>query len=271
MCQSINAGGLGFRKIHEWNQAAMGKYIWAIAQKHDSLWLKWINSVYLKEHEWWSYKAPPQSSWYWRRLVNLKDHFRDIAGHQNCTQQQNYQVKTGYSFLCPDQDKVQWSQQVWGRLNTPKHSFILWLAIQGRLRTKDTLRRMGMNIDEHCEFCSTQNESADHLFFQCRLSAACLQGIKQWLSWKVSADTLSTLTRWIGRSKISKFRKNLLAAALACLVYTLWKNRNLSVWEKKKPNAEKMIIGMRSEVLQRVAAVWPKTVTVEDANWFHGL
>uniref|UniRef100_A0A803Q327 Reverse transcriptase zinc-binding domain-containing protein n=1 Tax=Cannabis sativa TaxID=3483 RepID=A0A803Q327_CANSA len=143
LCQSKTAGGLGFRKIHEWNQAAMGKYIFAIAQKQDNLWLKWINSVYLKEHELLSYKAPPQSSW--------------------------------TSSVVPASV---------GPLNTPKHSFISWLAIQGRLRTKD-------------------------------------RGIKGWLSWHVKADTFSTLTRWIGRSKISMFRKNVLTAALVCLVYTL--------------------------------------------------
>uniref|UniRef100_A0A803NJ67 Uncharacterized protein n=1 Tax=Cannabis sativa TaxID=3483 RepID=A0A803NJ67_CANSA len=169
LSQSKAAGGLGFRKIQEWNQAAMG-------------------NVYLKDHEWWSYKVPTQSSWYWRSLVNLKDHFRDLAGLQTCTQQQ---------------------QQY--------------------------------------------------------------QGIKNWLSWHVAADTMLTLTRWIGRSKISKFRKNVLAAALVCLIYTLWKARNLSLWGKTKPTVERLIEGTKKDVLHRVAVVWPKNVSLEDTNWFQKL
>uniref|UniRef100_A0A803PUA5 Reverse transcriptase domain-containing protein n=1 Tax=Cannabis sativa TaxID=3483 RepID=A0A803PUA5_CANSA len=187
LCQYKAVGGLGFRKIQECNQAAMGKYILAIAQKQDSLWLKWINSVYLKDYEWWSYKAPTQSSWYWRSLVNLKNHFKDLVGHHICTQQQHY------------------------------------------------------------------------------------QGIKDWLSWHVEVDTMLTLTRWIGRPKISKFRKNVLAAALVCLVYTLWKARNLSLWEKTKPTVERLIEGIKKDVLHRVAVVWPKKVSLEDTNWFQKL
>ncbi|XP_062104076.1 uncharacterized protein LOC133815236 [Humulus lupulus] len=37
ICVSRAAGGLGFQKLHDWNMAAMGKYVWAIAKKKDSL------------------------------------------------------------------------------------------------------------------------------------------------------------------------------------------------------------------------------------------
>uniref|UniRef100_A0A803QAN8 Reverse transcriptase domain-containing protein n=1 Tax=Cannabis sativa TaxID=3483 RepID=A0A803QAN8_CANSA len=144
-------------------------------------------------------------------------------------------------------------------------------AIQGRLRTNDRLRRMGMNIEEQCELCSTQNENAGHLFFACSVSAACLQGIKNSLSWHVAADNISTLTRWIGRSKISRFKKNFFAAALVCLIYNLWKARNLSLWEKTKVNVEKLIDGVKKEVINRATAVWPKNVSIEDTNWFQHL
>ncbi|KAM6574535.1 hypothetical protein CsatA_022862 [Cannabis sativa] len=168
LCQPKASGGLGFRKIREWNQAAMGKYIWAVAQKQDSLWLKWISSVYLKDQEWWSYKAPAHGSWYWRSLVNLKDLFKKLAGPG-------------------------------------------------------------------------------------------------------TADNISTLTRWIGRSKMSKFKKNFFVVALVCLIYNLWKVQNLSLWEMTKMNAEKLIEGVKKEVLNRTAAVWPKNVSTEDTNWFQHL
>ena len=48
VCTPNQAGGLGIKKIHEWNIAAFGKYVWAIGVKKDNLWIKWINEVYIK-------------------------------------------------------------------------------------------------------------------------------------------------------------------------------------------------------------------------------
>ncbi|XP_062075373.1 uncharacterized protein LOC133779427 [Humulus lupulus] len=49
ICSPKSAGGLGFRKIIEWNIAALGKYVWAITTKKDNLWVKWIHSIYLEK------------------------------------------------------------------------------------------------------------------------------------------------------------------------------------------------------------------------------
>lgn len=32
------------RRIMQWNIATLGRYIWVVATKKDSLWLKWINA-----------------------------------------------------------------------------------------------------------------------------------------------------------------------------------------------------------------------------------
>uniref|UniRef100_A0A803QGR8 Uncharacterized protein n=1 Tax=Cannabis sativa TaxID=3483 RepID=A0A803QGR8_CANSA len=95
--------------------------------------------------------------------------------------------------------------------------------------------------------------------------------VKNWLGWQVKADSMPSLTRWLGRSKISRFRKNVLAAVLAGLVYNLWKARNLCVWEKKKLNVAEVFERTRSDVLQRVHAIWPKKVSTEDTIWFQSL
>ncbi|KAM6595899.1 hypothetical protein CsatA_006423 [Cannabis sativa] len=132
----------------------------------------------------------------------------------------------------------------------------MWLAIQKRLRTKDRLKAMGMEIAEHCEMCEIHPKNADHLFFTCRFTTACLQGIKTWLSWNIAAGSLYSLTRWIGRSKVIKFKKNVLAAAISCLVYAIWRAQNLSLWEKSKSDVEKIIAGVKQEVKYRINVVW---------------
>ncbi|XP_021735642.1 uncharacterized protein LOC110702242 [Chenopodium quinoa] len=48
ICRSKREGGLGVQDCITWNIAAMGKYVWDIANKNDSLWLRWVNHHYIK-------------------------------------------------------------------------------------------------------------------------------------------------------------------------------------------------------------------------------
>ncbi|XP_030478196.2 uncharacterized protein LOC115695257 [Cannabis sativa] len=83
VCQSRTEGGSG---IAEWNVAALFKYVWALANKEDNLWVKWIHNVYLKEEEWWEYQAPSNGSWYWKQIVAAKNQLRNLVDTQNFSQ-----------------------------------------------------------------------------------------------------------------------------------------------------------------------------------------
>ncbi|XP_062118489.1 uncharacterized protein LOC133832121 [Humulus lupulus] len=72
-------GGLGFGDRANWNRAVLAKYVWALSDKPDLLWVKWINSIYLKGVNIWNYELKGDCSWYWRKLCRLKDHFRPTA------------------------------------------------------------------------------------------------------------------------------------------------------------------------------------------------
>ncbi|XP_062088887.1 uncharacterized protein LOC133795454 [Humulus lupulus] len=76
--KSKQRGGLGFKDVGLWNKCALGKYVWAIANKEDNMWVKWIHTVYIKQEDWWDYKAPSTSSWYWKQIVRVKDELKDI-------------------------------------------------------------------------------------------------------------------------------------------------------------------------------------------------
>lgn len=49
VCKPKKLGGLGFRDGGLWNKVLIGKFLWAIEFNQESLWLKWINSIYLKK------------------------------------------------------------------------------------------------------------------------------------------------------------------------------------------------------------------------------
>uniref|UniRef100_A0A803Q1G3 Uncharacterized protein n=1 Tax=Cannabis sativa TaxID=3483 RepID=A0A803Q1G3_CANSA len=82
-------------------------------------------------------------------------------------------------------------------------------------------------------------ETSDHLFFECPFTLDCLQQTKVWLGWKATATRLDSLVKSIGRRKTFGFQKRVMAAAIAALVYLIWKARNRKFWQQidEKPNA----------------------------------
>ncbi|XP_062074860.1 uncharacterized protein LOC133778856 [Humulus lupulus] len=192
-----------------WNTAAIAKYVWAISSKQDNLWVRWIHSVYLKNENCWDYISPTNGSWYWKKIVRIKEKYKLLTNFQ-VLMTGKYSVQKGYKMLCEEQEKVPWHREVWNRYNVPKHSFITWLAIQNRLQTKDMLFSFNICQDTDCFFCGAAVETVTHLFLECDFSSRCLLEIKQWLDWKVRNRPLLELLRCISRAKLQRFKKQVL-------------------------------------------------------------
>ena len=169
--------------------AAIGKYTCQIAKKEDTLWIRWVHSIYIKNENWWSYIAPNSASWYWKVICKMKDKFR-AAYHNNswldCSRE--YSVKQGYTWLRGEQDNVGWQHWVWNSLNIPKHSFIAWLTMLGKLGTREKLQQAGICQEIGCLLCQQGNDSCSLLFFQCHFSKVVCQGIMNWLHIRMSTQ-----------------------------------------------------------------------------------
>ena len=66
--------------------------------------------------------------------------------------------------------KVEWHKLVWARGAAPRHSFLLWLAVNRKLLTQDRLKQMGDSMVSRCPLCRCDEEALDHLFFRCSFS-----------------------------------------------------------------------------------------------------
>ncbi|XP_062100738.1 uncharacterized protein LOC133806659 [Humulus lupulus] len=146
LCETKAEGGLGFRRIKEWNIAAIGKYVWAVASKEDSLWVRWVHAVYIRKIEWWDYKAPSDSSWYWKQIVKVKENYKNLSMAQ-IYPTGVYKIAKGYKALVIQYQKVSWYREVWNRAIVPRYRFILWLALLDRLQLKDRLFRFNIASD----------------------------------------------------------------------------------------------------------------------------
>ncbi|XP_021721522.1 uncharacterized protein LOC110689101 [Chenopodium quinoa] len=113
VCKSKAEGGLGIRDCGMWNRAALGKYVWKIAKKEDSLWVKWVHALYIniKDQEWWNYSPKRSAGWAWRRLYAVKDQLKE-GFEKNSWMNGTYRISECYKWLQGAKTKVDWCKWV---------------------------------------------------------------------------------------------------------------------------------------------------------------
>lgn len=72
LCVPKQEGGLGIKKLEEWNHAAMMRHIWSLF-KACSLWVAWVKESLLKGMSFRQIKIPQLCTWSWRKLLKLRD------------------------------------------------------------------------------------------------------------------------------------------------------------------------------------------------------
>ncbi|GKA64872.1 RNA-directed DNA polymerase, eukaryota, reverse transcriptase zinc-binding domain protein [Tanacetum coccineum] len=171
-CGPKDQGGLGLKNLHLWNKALLAKHVWNIATKKDTLWVKWFHAVKLRGSSIWDISVENEDSWGWKNLISIRDQIKDHV-------YEKFPMVT--SLVAPRIDDQSEDTIVWKANNReevdftvrqciPKHSFILWLAIQGRLTTLDKLSIWGNQAVNRCCLCLNAAEDLNHLFFQCSFS-----------------------------------------------------------------------------------------------------
>lgn len=233
-------GGLGLRHLPTWNRAFLAKTIWNIQRKADSLWVKWVHGEILKEGDFWSWSPHPKDSALFKNLHALMSSIRttnlfDIDKTINLFQDwfcRGEGTSDAYNWLRDKGQKKLWHNYIWRPFIPPKFSFITWLAVLGRLPTRDRLNFL--NISQTCPLCSTGLESSKHLFFECRITSSIWNNIKLWLGIRVGNSTILSTIKWCKRSRTGAAIKNKARrCALTAIVYFIWKARNLLVFEGK--------------------------------------
>ncbi|XP_050237995.1 uncharacterized protein LOC126687475 [Mercurialis annua] len=143
----------------------------------------------------WGITKPLIASWSWRNLIKLRQDIKGWFEHKLGKGELSFwhdpwlkgKVITELfpntvidEFDIPKHAKNSFPISI--NLDTedryiPKHSFIAWLAIKGKLRTRDKLKSWGCVDDDGCVLCNIGTESLEHLFFNCRVSSVVLRNI----------------------------------------------------------------------------------------------
>jgi len=75
VCLPKRQGGLNIKGCSNWNKASVGQLLWQIIVNKESLWVKWVHDIYMKnDTSIWTHKTPIDCNWYWRKINALKEH-----------------------------------------------------------------------------------------------------------------------------------------------------------------------------------------------------
>ena len=83
-----------------------------------------------------------------------------------------FSVKVAWEHLRRHRQMVEWHDIVWFKNVVPRHSFLLWMAVQQKLTTQDRLYQFGIHGPNRCSLCLRNNEDHNHLFFECAYTKA---------------------------------------------------------------------------------------------------
>nr|GEV78383.1 hypothetical protein [Tanacetum cinerariifolium] len=72
VCLPKNEGGLGLRRLDQFNKALMVSHIWKLLSLKESLWVRWVHAYKLKGRSFWDIPLRGNMSWGWRNILHLR-------------------------------------------------------------------------------------------------------------------------------------------------------------------------------------------------------
>ncbi|GJV46442.1 putative RNA-directed DNA polymerase [Tanacetum coccineum] len=149
VCIPKHEGGLGIRRIEDFNIALMDTHIWSIFTHRESLWVKWVHTYKLKGRSFWDVPCRGDASWGWHKLLQFRSTIRPFIWHKINNGKSTsvwfdrwdgvlrpFSVAYVWDTIRSTADMVYWYNVVWFSHCIPRHAIHMWLVIQQKLKTQ---------------------------------------------------------------------------------------------------------------------------------------
>lgn len=113
---------------------------------------------------------PNGLTWSLGKIRGAREVFSTVGDVSQFVYNGKYSISKMYKYLKGEHEKVAWKRLICNNKASPKSVFILWLAIQNRLATKDRLLSWNIPVDGTCCLCQQELETTSHIFFDCSFS-----------------------------------------------------------------------------------------------------
>lgn len=158
---------------------------------------------------------------------------------------------------------INWNHIVWFSSHIPKCSLISWLAIHNKLSTSDRLVQFGVIDSSCCSFC-TDEETHDHLFFNCPYTKQVwdIVSLKSQFRWHAQ-----TLASWV--SHLCTFKGKGLSSIIAKLSFTVtlyhvWIERNTRKFQNVQHPVHYVVNRICNDIRNRLLSLTKIPVGSED-------
>ncbi|GJR73274.1 RNA-directed DNA polymerase, eukaryota, reverse transcriptase zinc-binding domain protein [Tanacetum coccineum] len=202
------------------------------------------------------------------QVLILDENVEDMAvWRSNNGIEKSFKISTVWKDISQQEEKVDWHPLVWFNQSIPKHAFVTWLAIQGRLMTQDRLRVWKPNDVLKCSLCGKCCDSHEHLFFKCEFAKGIWKEIKSLLNVRLFDNWNQIISEMVllplNRNIWSIVRRISLNAA----VYYIWQERNNRIFKQEKRDADTMVNLIKENTRLKLIGLKVKdSVTVKEVE-----
>lgn len=138
-----------------------------------------------------------------------------------------FSTKIAWEAIKNKAPTVPWHRVLWFSHYVPRWAIIEWLALLGRLATKDKLHAWWVISDDGFVLCDSAHETHVHLFYHCAYSAQIWDFFLHENGIHRAGLGLFGEVNWmVQHCGDSGFKHSLLKLSLAVVVYGVWKERN---------------------------------------------
>ncbi|GJV01911.1 hypothetical protein Tco_1335480 [Tanacetum coccineum] len=78
VCLPMDEGGLGIRRLDDFNKALMTTQVWKLLVRKESLWVEWIHVYKLRGRSFWDIPYRGNMTWGWRNVLKLRPLIREF-------------------------------------------------------------------------------------------------------------------------------------------------------------------------------------------------
>ncbi|XP_047309812.1 uncharacterized protein LOC124913260 [Impatiens glandulifera] len=130
---------------------------------------------------------------------------------------------------------VDWANLVWSSKVIPRHQFILWLAFQEILNTRDRVKKYMEILDSSCLLCEGNEEIVDHLFGNYSFAS------KLWNKFAKNIEMTRFPEDWkeikevsMKKAKCTKFKSKIFKYGFGSTVYNIGRERNARAFSRNQ-------------------------------------
>ncbi|XP_074300712.1 uncharacterized protein LOC141632017 [Silene latifolia] len=260
ICSPWDSGGFNIKDAAIWNISLLLKWVWKLSRPPEGLWARWYANYILKQHTIWTITSKDWFSTSFKDIVKARDRFIALTGTVQssnallCSWAKGNALSPGivYQFLRASPSVGPWTKSLACSEIIASTRVICSMVVQHQLATVDNIKRRGFQFVNRCVLCEQQEETHNHLFFQCSYSRVVWTDILKWMEINRAGQMLSQeLVTTISCTKSDRWKKAWFHISLAGVLYQLWRERNARVFQHLLTSSDMLV-----RRIKFIVAIW---------------